>query len=35
MDIFKKSINLNSEDIVKEGWLSKESKYLKEWREYI
>ena len=32
--IFKSKLeNFNSDDIVKEGWLSKESKYRKVWRE--
>jgi hypothetical protein len=28
-----KSINIEENDILKEGWLSKESKYRKIWRE--
>lgn len=28
-----KSIEINPQDITKEGWLSKESKYRKVWRE--
>ena len=32
--LFKgKSLNIDSSDIIKEGWLSKESKYRKVWRE--
>ena len=34
MDFFtSKPININSDDIIKEGWLVKQSKYRKIWRE--
>ena len=36
MDFFtSKPININSDDIIKEGWLVKQSKYRKIWRELI
>jgi hypothetical protein len=28
-----KSVNIKSGDIIKEGWLSKESRYMKKWRK--
>ncbi len=28
-----KSVNIQSGDIIKEGWLSKESRYMKKWRK--
>lgn len=34
MNFFKgRTCEINSEDVLKEGWLSKESKYRKVWRE--
>ena len=35
LSFFKsKSTKINEDDIMKEGWLSKESKYRKIFREY-
>jgi hypothetical protein len=31
--IFGKTINIEANDVIKEGWLTKQSKYQKEWRE--
>ncbi len=31
--IFGKTISIEPNDIIKEGWLTKQSKYQKEWRE--
>lgn len=32
--LFKKSaVDIEKKDIIKEGWISKESKYRKIWRE--
>lgn len=31
--IFGKTVNIEQNDIIKEGWLTKQSKYKKEWRE--
>ena len=28
-----KSVNIQHGDIIKEGWLSKESRYMKKWRK--
>lgn len=33
MDIFSSKIILDLDEIVKEGWLVKQSKYRKVWRE--
>jgi hypothetical protein len=36
MSFFRsKTIEVNKSDVIKEGWLSKESRYRKVWREYI
>lgn len=36
MGLFRgKSVNVSDDEILKEGWLSKESKYRKLWREYV
>ena len=35
LGLFKgKSLNVDTNDVIKEGWLSKESRYRKAWREY-
>jgi hypothetical protein len=28
-----KNVEINHEDIIKEGWLNKESRFMKRWRE--
>ncbi len=34
LGLFKsRTVDIDSNDIIKEGWLSKESKYRKIWRE--
>ncbi len=36
LNLFKsKSVQINTNEIIREGWLSKESKFLKAWRELI
>jgi len=36
LGLFKsKQADIDTSNIIKEGWLSKESKYRKIWREYI
>ena len=30
----KEKLEINKEKIIREGWLSKESRYRKIWREY-
>jgi hypothetical protein len=35
MEMFSSKSILNADEIVKEGWLVKQSKYRKVWREYI
>lgn len=35
LSFFKsKNIEVDTNNMIKEGWLSKESKYRKVWREY-
>jgi hypothetical protein len=34
--LFKKqAVEIQKTDIIKDGWVSKESKYRKIWREYL
>ena len=32
--LFEQFIIEDTDDILKEGWLTKQSKYMKVWREY-
>lgn len=35
MDFFSKLLDIKDENLIKEGWLVKESKFRKVWREYL